>query len=797
MPDQDDPHCDWIGPEPRRGTALLLAYRLCFHETSARTIELCLTADERFELFHGGRPVGEGPHRSDREHWCYHSFTLDCRPGSNVLVVRTWSAPQHLRATAQFSVEPAFAAWAPGSPADRFNTGRAPWEVAEVDGVEFIDSGVASATGPRVRIDGRSFPWGVEAGADHLRWGKPRSIARATRSVFHRSGEHHGRWTLTPTSLPPMRRERAPAPTVRHGETMSRDDTANPPVRAAANDCALVAGWEALLRDNTPLQLPARQRTRVLLDAGDYRCAFAQLTASHGLATEIRVRWAESLFVEADPAPRWPFGAPKGHRDSIEGKYFHGVGNEYVLGGETVARTFGPLSWEAGRYVEVEVMTADESATLHGFELVETRYPLDLPGEYASSDPVHDQVVRLGTRALQMCSHETHMDCPYYEQLQYVGDTRLQALTAYVLGHDSRLQRRAIELFDHSRLPDGLTQSRYPSRTSQVIPPFSLLWIGMVHDYWLYRGDETFVGSMLAGTRSVLAAHLRHLGADGLPGPIPGWAYVDWVPTWPGGMPPGAKGDSSSILCLQMVLALQQASAIERSLGIGELADLYTNKARQLFVRTMEVMWDVSQNRLADDRSQVSASEHAQALALLTDLADAPRTGSMLDALLHHDDLTRATVYFSHYVFEALTASGRADAWLTRLGLWQEMADLGLHTTIETPEPARSDCHAWGAHPIYHFHADVLGVRPGAPGFATVHIRPQLGRLAFARGKTAHPNGWIVTDFVRCDGRIDASIELPDQTTGWLFTATGKRALLPGRQHVRIGQQPCECEARP
>lgn len=801
MSDLCDPDCDWISVGTSTPKTLVHAYRLRFDRVAAPAIELCLSADERFELFHNGRRVGEGPHRSDLAHWCYHSFSLECFRDPNQLVVLTWSTPPHLTAAAQFSRQPALVVWAPGLPANCCNTGRAPWEVAEVEGIEFIASGTASATGPRVRMDGRRFPWGADAGGDDLRWETPRSIARATRRVFHRSGEHHGRWTLTPTSLPPMRRALAPMPIVRHAETRACDDLANPPFSPVANDLALVAAWEALLRDRTPLRLPARQRSRVLLDAGDYRCAFAELTASRGLATRVRVGWAESLFIEAEPAPRWPFGAPKGHRDTVEAKYFHGVGNEYILGGGATPRTLRPLSWEAGRYIDIEVITADEDTTLHGFDLIETGYPLDLAGEYASSDPLHAPILRLGTRSLQMCSHETHMDCPYYEQLQYVGDTRLQALTAYVLGHDSRLQRRAIELFDFSRLPDGLTQSRYPSRTTQVIPPFSLLWIGMVHDYWLYRRDEGFVRQMLAGTRSVLDAYLRHINAEGLVGPIPGWAYVDWVPTWPGGMPPGAKHDSSAIICLQTVLALQQAANLERTLGDRAVGVRYIEHAANLFARTMELMWDPARNRLADDRSLASASEHGQSLALLTGLAGVHRTASVLDALLQHEDLARATVYFSHYVFEALSACGRADAWLTRLGAWREMANLGLCTTLETPEPARSDCHAWGAHPIYHFHADALGVRPGAPGFATVHIRPQLGHMTFARGKTAHPNGWIVTDFTRHDGRIEGAIELPENTTGSLFTATCTVTLTPGRQHVRIDTQPYPrkhcCEAQP
>jgi hypothetical protein len=113
------------------------------------------------------------------------------------------------------------------------------------------------------------------------------------------------------------------------------------------------------------------------------------------------------------------------------------------------------------------------------------------------------------------------------------------------------------------------------------------------------------------------------------------------------------------------------------------------------------------------------------------------------------------------------------------------MTQLGLHTALETPEPARSDCHAWGAHPIHHFHAGVLGVRPGLPGFGSIQIRPQLGLLSFARGRTAHPKGWIVTEFVRNGKSIDATIELPDGTTGDLINGTEVVPLRAGRQRFR------------
>src|SRR5437016_3278694 len=108
------------------------------------------------------------------------------------------------------------------------------------------------------------------------------------------------------------------------------------------------------------------------------------------------------------------------------------------------------------------------------------------------------------------------MDTPYYERMQYVGDTRIQALISYTVGGDDRLPRQAIQAFNDSRIPDGITRSRYPSSMRQIIPTFSLLWVGMVHDFWMYRSDSDFVRAQLSGTRSVLDWFLQRQRADGL-----------------------------------------------------------------------------------------------------------------------------------------------------------------------------------------------------------------------------------------------------------------------------------------
>jgi hypothetical protein len=89
------------------------------------------------------------------------------------------------------------------------------------------------------------------------------------------------------------------------------------------------------------------------------------------------------------------------------------------------------------------------------------------------------------------------MDCPYYERMMYVGDSRLEALVTYVSARDARLPLKALTVFDQSRRSPGLTASRYPTRHRQTIPPFSLWWVAMVHDHARWRNDPIGVKALL------------------------------------------------------------------------------------------------------------------------------------------------------------------------------------------------------------------------------------------------------------------------------------------------------------
>ncbi len=223
---------------------------------------------------------------------------------------------------------------------------------------------------------------------------------------------------------------------------------------------------------------------------------------------------------------------------------------------------------------------------------------------------------------------------------------------------------------------------------------------------------------------------------------------------------------------------------LEARLGEPELAARARRQAGELRDRLVSVFWDEQRGLFADDRAREQFSEHTQCLALLSDVLEPERSARVAAGLLHEQDLARATLYFSHYLFETYREIRRIDAFFERLEQWFELQRLGLKAPLETPEPSRSDCHACSAHPLYQYFATVLGIRPADLGFLAVEIRPQLGPLVYATATLVHPRGAIVVAFEVEDGQPRGSVELPEGVAGTLHWNETIRALQSGRQEL-------------
>jgi hypothetical protein len=764
----------WIWhPDFRVTDKAMLIFRNVFILKRRQSFLLHVSGDQRYELFINSQRISCGPDRSDLWHWSFASYRVTLDPGRYKLEGIVWwigdKAPG-----AQISRQGGFILAAEGPLAAVLTTGKGAWQVAESRGWsyerKYQDPGVYHVVGPAFEIDGRQL------------YGRPlilkKAVVVAPPLVSGTTGVAAPGWQLFPSHLPDqVSRVRSPGKiravalrkelgTVRHGDILS------PEVRC----------WQQLI-DGAALTVPAHTTCQVVWDLEDYYCGYEEILVDRGRDARISLEWAESLFASGK-AGTW--SRPKGNRNEVLGKYFIGFGLHVTTDGGP-RRIYCAPWWHSGRYLVASVRTAAQPLVIRHLGFRETRYPLENRSMFRSADLAADAVIPLAVRGIQMCSHETLTDCPFYEQMMYVGDTRVQMLVTSTMTTDDRLIRRGIQLFDWSRWKTGFVAERYPSHRYQSSLTFAMIWVLMLNDYARWHNDPAWVQQRMTGMRTQFINFQARIHADGLLRALPGWSFMDWVPGWDTGYPPEATaGRPSAIVNLLFIYSLQRAAELEDWHGQPEYAALFRQTAARVAAAVKRVFWKNNRSLIADDAAGKHFSEHAQCLVLLTGLLSSREEQRCFQALITAPNLARTTVYFSFYLFEVFYKFKRGDLIRKKLDDWKFMVRQGFRTPLEAPEPSRSDCHAWGAHPLYHMHASLAGVRPMAPGFRQVRIEPAPGGLEHLESKLPHPNGFIETR-LRCDhraGRCTAWIKLPSGVTG-VFVWRGKKyKLAAGKETV-------------
>jgi hypothetical protein len=309
----------------------------------------------------------------------------------------------------------------------------------------------------------------------------------------------------------------------------------------------------------------------------------------------------------------------------------------------------------------------------------------------------------------------------------------------------------------------------------------------MVHDFWMHRDDPEYVRGFLPGIRAVLGWFEQRVDDTGLLGGIPWWPYMDWAPEWRGGVPPGGREGHSTLISLLYAYSLERAAELEDALGRAGNASAYREDAQSVLEAVRRHTWDAERSLFKDTPDGDTYSQQVNVMAILTGAVPEAERAGLMERLLSDSSLTQSTYYFSYYQLEALLESGLGERYLEQLAPWQEMLALGLTTVPETPEPTRSDSHAWSAHPNYGLLATVLGVRPGEPGFRSVRITPHLGSLERAEGVIPHPAGNIEVRLSRkAGGGLSASVTLPEGLEGVLDWGGQETPLVSGAQDLEL-----------
>jgi alpha-L-rhamnosidase len=722
-------------------------FRRTFRAPKDATLTVHVSADSRYILWCNGKRIGRGPAKGDVRHHFYETYELDdlLVPGQNVLAAQVMSYAPTLTSPEKSGSPNSVMTWgwmfllegslktSQGRGLLALDSGSDWKAIADSAYMHRHREGWGTYLGMFEDVDGSRYPWGWQLEKfDDSGWKAADEVFRAVSDEELTGLDGHVPNTLTPRIIPML------------PEDDRRFDGADSSVGID------VDAWRSLIIDDVPLTIPAGTSASVTLWTQVLETGFPELCVKGGTGSTVRLTYNEALEIDGTKSPDH---APD--RGDVIGYY-----DQYTCGGGT--ETYEPFHWRTFRYVRIEVTTGDEPLTILSLRYRFTAYPFDEIASFSSSDPDLERIRELSWRTARLCAHETYEDCPYYEQLQYVGDTQVQALISFMVTGDARLAKQAIRQFDWSRDFEGLVKSRYPSRMPQYIPSYSLLWVQMVHDYWMHTGDVDEVRQRLDGIQANLRWFEHYLNDDGVLEALPYWKVVDWVAEWnPSGYPPGADGGVSALINFQFVRSLLQASEMAAACDRAELSHAWKTQAVTTRRAIVDMCWSKEEGLFHDRPDGSELSELTNAWAILAGVNSKRRIRKVASHLGRDERLARATLYGRFYVLRALSAAGAYEDAEILLDHWRNMMKTDLTTWPEEPYLSRSYCHAWSAAPMYDLLSEILGVKPAEPGFATVQVRPHVWNLDHAEGSVPTPLGDVMVSWSVADGVFTINVSVP------------------------------------
>ncbi len=540
------------------------------------------------------------------------------------------------------------------------------------------------------------------------------------------------------------------------------------------------------------------EETEFVLDAGEEMCGFVKMSMRGGEGAEISLLYSEcyeyenakgdrtdaengmlrgytdfyrvtEAFFEKDHAPEEPA------KGTTEGSVEKAAA---IRAGEstrenTAITCIEPYWFRTFRYIKVTVKNGSKPLFLDRFEYLETGYPLEVRTQVQTSDETLAPVWDISLRTLRRCMHETYVDCPYYEQMQYIMDTRSEILYTYAVSADDRLARKTIAEFSRAQRSDGLLNCSYPNKSINVIPGFALYYILMVHDHMMYFGDAELVQSVLPVIRRILDFFeervIREGSMQGLVGKTGGvnekgelWSFIDWAQEWmeTTGMPRAGLHGPITMESLLYILGLQKAAELEEYAGDAEQAEADRARAERVRRAVRDICMD-EEGVLTDGPADAEnpdcrmRSQHCQVFGVLTGTLGAEEGRRNLRKSITEEGYAKCSVAMRFYLFRALEQTDLYEYTDGFWDIWRKMVRNHCTTSVEAEFYARSECHAWGALALYELPSVVLGVRPAAPGYSRIEVKPHPGYMTSASGTVHTPAGDVKVSWRKVGEEIE------------------------------------------
>lgn len=502
------------------------------------------------------------------------------------------------------------------------------------------------------------------------------------------------------------------------------------------------------------IEIPPNSRKEIIFGGESLFNAYMIYRFSKGKNAKVSFIYFEKFFKENKKIKR---------DDAAQGiPYMNGQTDTLVLNGKEVF--YEPFWYRTLRFLKVVVETGEEAAIMYQPIVRKTGYPLNPESRVSSSQGWVGKLWEMCVRTLQGCMMDAYMDCPFWEQMQFPMDTRLQALFTYVCSKDTLLARKALEDFHSSIIPCGLIQGKAPSSYAQIISTFSLYYIYMIAEFYDRTGDESIIRTYRADMDQILEYYHSKIGASGLVEQIDYWAFVDWQPVWNkyAGSPEALQTGPSTIINLMYAYALKTAGKLNSISGRCGIAGEYEERRTIILERVQKCCWDPERLMYREGPEFLQFFQLTQSWAVLNGMLDKNAAMALLYRTFEEQDVLQCNFSTCYEFFRACEMAGCYEITKKHMEKWIELIGENCTTCPETPQDSRSECHAWSALPMFEMIYSIAGIRANIQKENTLEICPHMEYLPDIAGDVITDRGTIHFDYRKTDNGVCYELWIPD-----------------------------------
>lgn len=432
--------------------------------------------------------------------------------------------------------------------------------------------------------------------------------------------------------------------------------------------------------------------------------------------------------------------------DAVEIEGSEKRAGEITVSGDTEYRFFRLFSVGSLRITVCN--EGDSPMTVTNASIIAASYPAattlfnenreDREGDFRCSDGYLNRLYEVCRHTERICRQSLHLDSPLHQEpLACTGDYMIENhIDAFAFGE--------------------LELSRFDLvRTAQILrikgarmfhTTYSLIWVQMLYDYYMYTGDMGIFDETYAELGLLMERFNTYMGASGVLENAPNYMFVDWVETDGFSLhhPPKALGQT--VLNAFYYRALVLSERIAETVGDGAAMKKYRRRAASLRVAYNRCFYDVDRKLYFSGSNSADSTVappyhwlpenplkryygvHENVLSVLYGLCQPFDRQGLLVRTLEDDTLTPVQPYFMHFVLDAVYEAGLWGRYgMALLQRWQSCLSRTEKGLAEGWDAFKGDfSHAWGGTPAYQLPARLSGIRILSPGFSRISLKPEL-----------------------------------------------------------------------